>query len=82
MKKIKVGPLINYGDLKLPNGRYSTNHKKCSKILVYSDRTRGPKLHKNDFSDKNDGFPAPIIWKELFNPKKIIYYLSIYLHIR
>ena len=29
MKKTKVGPLINNGDFKLPNGRYSpTNHNK------------------------------------------------------
>jgi len=49
----KVGPLINNGDLKLPNGRYSKNHKKFSKILVSSDLTRGPTFKKYDFSDKN-----------------------------
>ena len=28
------------------------NHKKFLKILVSSDRPRGPKFKKNDFSDK------------------------------
>jgi len=51
-------------------------------------------LKKYDFSDKNDGFPAPISymqlpdslairrWKEIFNPKTMTYYLSINFHIR
>ena len=61
------------------------NIKKFSKILVSSDHARGPKFQKYDFSDKNDGFPAPTFymqlpdsiaihrWKELFHPKKMTY---------
>jgi len=68
--------------------------KKFSKILVSSDRTKGQSFKKYDFSDKNDGYPAPTFylqlsdpiaihrWKELFNHKKMTYYLSIYFHIR
>ena len=43
MKKTTVGPLINNGDLKLPDGRYSKAIKMFSKILESFDRTRGPK---------------------------------------
>ena len=33
MKKTKVDPLINNGDLKLPNGSYSKNHKNVFKNI-------------------------------------------------
>ena len=68
--------------------------KKFSKLLVSSDRAKGPKFQKYNFWDKNDGFPAPTFymqlpdsnamhrWKELFHPKRMTYYLSIYFHIR
>ena len=83
MKQTQVGPLINNIDLKLPNGRCLKNIKKFSKILLSSDRARGPKFQKYDFSDKTDGFHAPTFymqlpdslaihfWKELFNHKKM-----------
>jgi len=86
VKKTKVGSLINNSDLKLPNGRYSKKHKKVFKNIS----PEGQSFKKYDFSDKNYGFPAPTIymqlpdsiaihrWKELFNPKKMTYYLSIY----
>ena len=50
-------------------------------------------LKKYDFYDKNDCYPAPIFkrqlldcraisyWQELFELKKMTYYLSIYVHI-
>src|SRR6218665_2360611 len=64
---------------------------KFSKILVSSDRAIGPKFQKYDFSDENDGFPAPIFymqlpdslamhrWNERFNPKKITYYIHSFI---
>jgi len=60
---------------------------------VSSDRTRGGNFQKYNFSEKNDGFPAPTFymqlqdsiaihrWKGLLNPKKMAYYLSVYFNI-
>jgi len=38
--------------------------KKFSKLLVSSDRAKGPKFQKYNFWDKNDGFPAPTFYMQ------------------
>src|SRR6218665_1472612 len=93
LKKTKVGTVIPNSDQNVPNGRYSKNKKNVSKYYCLQGVPEGESFKKYKFYDKNYGFPTPIFkrqlldcraiscWKELFELKKMTYYLSIYVHI-
>ena len=67
-----------------------TNKKFFQKYYCIQGVPEGESFRKYDFFVKNDGFPTPIFkrkllncraisyWKELFELKKMTYYLSSY----